>query len=364
MSEQSTSDAGGAATGHDRNLYQRMAAVMGELEATPRTGQNTQFNYSYIEQGTVMAILRPKFAAHGIVLIAALTAVDHLTRATAKGGEMFVARVCIDFTFVNADHPEDRLTIPWLAEGMDTTDKAINKAVVAGQKYVLMKTFLLSDADPDGEQAPTDQHASQARPQNRQVARPVRPTSAPATAPAATTAGASAPVKTERTQLLGRLQALRPGEMGIPWINRIADEIGGIQRIEVRDELTVGYLLTLVKRVEERDRRAKAPRAVTRHQTTVVDGPRPLDMPAGAPHDGRAVPEAPPVPPSERPPLARQFMDKLTEAAGIKDGARRGETLDLIQDQARIAYDNQALTHDEMSDINTHAADIRAQLPF
>jgi len=181
----------------------------------------------------------------------------------------------------------------------------------------------------------------------------------------AAVAPAEPPAKTERALLLEHLQAARPGEMGIPWINRIADEIGGIQRIEVRDELTVGYLLTLVKRVEERDRRAKAPRAVTRHQTTVVDGPRPLDMPAGAPHDGRAVPEAPPVPPSERPPLAQQFMDKLTEAAGIKDDTRCEETLDLIQDHARQAYDNRALSHDEMSDINTRVADIRAErIPF
>ena len=187
-------------------------------------------------------------------------------------------------------------------------------------------------------------------------AAPVNVTAAePAAEPAA---------KTERALLLDRLQALRPGEMGIPWINRIADEIGGIQRVEVRDELTAGYLRTLVERVEERDRRTAAPQAVTPHRTTVVDGPLPLDMPAGAPHDGRASGEPPPVPPSERPPLARQFLNKITEAADIRDDARRGDTLDLIQDQARIAYDNQALTHDEMSDINSHAADIRAQLPF
>lgn len=177
------------------------------------------------------------------------------------------------------------------------------------------------------------------------------------------------PVKPERLALYERLVALRPragDETSPAWIGRILgeDEIRGIKSIEHKDELTAGYLRNLVERVEEIDRRQAAKQTVTRHQTTVVDGPPPLDMPAGAPHDGRAVPDAPPVPPSERPPLARQFMDKISEAADIRGDARRGETLDLIQDQARIAYDNQALTHDEMSNINTQVADIRAQLPF
>jgi hypothetical protein len=133
-----------------RNLFQRLAAVQAELEAVPKTGRNTAFNYAYIEQGMVMAVLRPKMAAHGVILVPRIVGSEQSVANTQRGGQLFTERVRMEFTLVNADDPADTLTVSWLAEGQDSTDKAINKALVAGQKYFLMKLFLISDADdPD-----------------------------------------------------------------------------------------------------------------------------------------------------------------------------------------------------------------------
>ena len=56
-----------------------------------------------------------------------------------------------------ADKPEDKFTSsPWYAEAKDSSDKALNKLSTAAQKYWLIRTFLISDIDPDefGEQPP------------------------------------------------------------------------------------------------------------------------------------------------------------------------------------------------------------------
>jgi hypothetical protein len=132
-----------------RNLYQRIAAVMDEVGSIPKTGRNTSQNYAFIEQAMMMAILRPLFVRHGVVILPEIvsTAWDR-----PEGARMVTARCQMRMTVVNVDDPRERIDCLWTGEGADMGDKAVNKAGTSGLKYFLMKLLMLSDKDdPDAE---------------------------------------------------------------------------------------------------------------------------------------------------------------------------------------------------------------------
>jgi hypothetical protein len=133
-----------------RTLYQRLCAIMADLGAIPKTGINQgQGNYRFIESAEMMAILRPRFAEHGVVLLPEV--LSHTVSRPEQSRQVYVT-VSLRITLVNADLPEDRVSLLWLAEAADVGDKAINKAITAGVKYALLKLLLLSDREePDAD---------------------------------------------------------------------------------------------------------------------------------------------------------------------------------------------------------------------
>jgi hypothetical protein len=140
------------------NLYQKLAKVMADVGSVEKTGHNAFHKYAFIEQGVLMAKLRPLLAEAGIVILPEITSVQYRKEGT-------VAQCAMAFTLVNADNPEERIgPLAWAAEGEDKGDKAVNKAGTSGHKYFLLKLFLVSDKDdPDAEtttEAPLRGHSS------------------------------------------------------------------------------------------------------------------------------------------------------------------------------------------------------------
>lgn len=133
------------------NLYRKLSTVMQALSAIPKTGTSAaqQGSYRFIESAMLMAILRPLFADNGIVLIPEV--LGHSVR-NPEGSRQTYITCEMRVTLVNADNPEDRIAMAWMAEAGDTGDKAINKAVTAGVKYLLLKLLMISDRDePDAD---------------------------------------------------------------------------------------------------------------------------------------------------------------------------------------------------------------------
>ena len=166
-----------------RNLYQRMAAIMAEVEKVEKTGKNEHFRYNFIEQSMVMAAFRPKMAEHGVILLPEI-----LEAATSSDGKNSFKTIDMRFTLINADDPTDRISAIWKGEGQDNMDKGVSKAATSAQKTFLMKLFLVSDRDdPDGDDTEPAPPRQAAKPQAAKpaVAKPTQPSAQPATQPAA-----------------------------------------------------------------------------------------------------------------------------------------------------------------------------------
>ena len=138
------------------NLYQKIAAIMGNLDAIRKTGKNTSQGYAFIEQAVIAATLRPMLAEYGLVILPAMTACQQESRTTAKGTTITHTLARTAFTLVNADNPAEAITLDWWGECDDSGDKGVNKTGTSAAKYFLMKLFLISDRDdPDAETSPT-----------------------------------------------------------------------------------------------------------------------------------------------------------------------------------------------------------------
>ena len=138
------------------NLYQKLAAITGEVAAIAKGGTNTEQKYQYIEYGAVAGELRGLFAKYGVIIVPSMQKTSEQSREeiTSKYGAKGVA-VLIDFEYrvINADKPDDNFTVNWVGEAADYGDKATNKAATSALKYYLMRQFNISEKgeDPDGE---------------------------------------------------------------------------------------------------------------------------------------------------------------------------------------------------------------------
>lgn len=123
------------------NIYQRISAIMGELDYIQKGSAKVNGQYSFVSHDAVTAKLHPLFVKHGIVVIPTVeSCVQEGNRTSIK---LLVA-------FINIDVPQDSFQTAHYGYGIDPSDKGIGKAISYAFKYALLKTFCLETGDdPD-----------------------------------------------------------------------------------------------------------------------------------------------------------------------------------------------------------------------
>jgi hypothetical protein len=121
-----------------------MAAVMSHLERLPKRGKNKHFGYDYVTDSDVLDAVRKAMAQESVAFFVNVDAIRKESKYTVAD---------LSLTFADGSSGASK-TIRWTGEALDTQDKGINKAITAGVKYALLKTFLVStgeEDDPDGQ---------------------------------------------------------------------------------------------------------------------------------------------------------------------------------------------------------------------
>ncbi len=121
------------------NIYQRLAAIMADVGRIPKNGYNDFHKYHYALESDVKDGCRAAMVAHGVLLFSSAVSVEAIDKD--------LLRLTADYTFVNVENPEDRLTIRMFSDGQDKNDKAPYKAMTGGIKYALMNTLLIPTGD-------------------------------------------------------------------------------------------------------------------------------------------------------------------------------------------------------------------------
>jgi len=157
----------------DRNIVQRMSAVMRDMDHVGKTGDNREQHYKFRPVDEFMNALHVPLVRHGVIMTPKVLTRDSFERdrRNRQGeiiGVMRVVELLVEFTF----HSPDGTTIVAVAagEGADVADKATNKAMAGAFKYAIMQTFMvptreLQDGDEDTPEIPSgsqQQHAQNA----------------------------------------------------------------------------------------------------------------------------------------------------------------------------------------------------------
>ena len=129
-----------------KNIYQRILAIMAEVEYVQKENKKVNNQYSYVAHDAVACKLHPQLVKHGVVFVP-----DFIE--TKQDGNR--TEVVMNAKFINADNPQDFIEFKSFGYGIDTGDKGPGKAMSYAAKYALLKMFLLETGDDPEQDAET-----------------------------------------------------------------------------------------------------------------------------------------------------------------------------------------------------------------
>ena len=141
-----------------KNIHESIAAVMAEIGAIGKNSQNKQQGFMYRGVDAVMNAINPALIKYKMYIVPEVLEYTCNERTTAKGGNLIYAICKMRYTF----YAEDGSCIPATVMGMDSGDKAMNKAMSVAFKYACFQTFCIPTEemkDPDAETPPPSKPA-------------------------------------------------------------------------------------------------------------------------------------------------------------------------------------------------------------
>ena len=88
----------------------------------------------------------------GLLLIPRVIGKDVKESINAKGASVYFTELLMEYTWINAEDPNETITCPWYGQGIDTAgEKGVGKALTYAEKYFMLKFFNIptDKDDPD-----------------------------------------------------------------------------------------------------------------------------------------------------------------------------------------------------------------------
>lgn len=133
-------------------IYGAISAVMADVGAVAKNSKNQQQGFMYRGIDAVMNALHPAMAEHHVFCTPEILEQTREDRQTAKGGNLIYSICRIKYTFYTDDG--SNISVIVVGEGMDSGDKATNKAMAIAFKYACFQLFCIPTeemVDPDAE---------------------------------------------------------------------------------------------------------------------------------------------------------------------------------------------------------------------
>lgn len=141
------------------NIYQKLIEVRKAVPYLKKANEAKQ--YSYTGSSQVVGAIREAIDEHHLLLIPKIIDKNVMTETVDerdKNGNVFKKKttyfteLTIEYTWVNADNPDETIVIPFYAQGVDIGgEKGVGKALTYAEKYFLLKQFNIAtdNDDPD-----------------------------------------------------------------------------------------------------------------------------------------------------------------------------------------------------------------------
>lgn len=141
------------------NIYQKLIEVRKSVPYLKK--ESTAKQYKYTGSSQVVGAIREAIDEHNLLLIPRIIDKNVMTETVDerdKSGNVIKKRttyfteLTIEYTWVNADNPDETIVVPFYAQGVDIAgEKGVGKALTYAEKYFLLKQFNIAtdNDDPD-----------------------------------------------------------------------------------------------------------------------------------------------------------------------------------------------------------------------
>lgn len=134
------------------SIYEAIAAVMGEIGAVGKTSRNEQQKFMFRGIDAVMNAINPALIKYKVFIVPEVLDQTREERTNSKGTTLIYSICKVKYTFYAEDGSSISAVV--IGEGMDTGDKATNKAMSIAFKYACFQVFCIPTEemkDPDAE---------------------------------------------------------------------------------------------------------------------------------------------------------------------------------------------------------------------
>lgn len=137
------------------NIHQAITDIMSEGYAITKDKRNQTQGFMYRGIDDVMNTFQPLLAKHRIFVVPEVIEQQRMERTTGKDRTLLYAILKMRYTFYAEDGSSVSAVV--IGEGMDSGDKASNKAMSVAMKYAMFQVFCIPTeemADPDADTPP------------------------------------------------------------------------------------------------------------------------------------------------------------------------------------------------------------------
>lgn len=134
------------------NIFEAMAAIMVDIDAVGKNQKNQSQGFKFRGIDDVYNAVHPILAKHGVFTVPTVLSERTEERQTQRGGNLIYRILTMKYTFFASDGSNFETTV--IGEGMDSGDKAANKAMAVAHKYALLQALCIPTedmVDPDRE---------------------------------------------------------------------------------------------------------------------------------------------------------------------------------------------------------------------
>lgn len=134
------------------NIYEAISKCMEDIGAVGKNDKNSTQGFMYRGIDAVMNAINPALVKNHVFVVPEVLEQQRTERQTNRGGTLFYSICKIKFSFFAEDGSHiEAITV---GEGMDSGDKATNKAMSIAFKYACFQVFCIPTEemqDPDAE---------------------------------------------------------------------------------------------------------------------------------------------------------------------------------------------------------------------
>ena len=128
-------------------IYEAIAQIMNKGYAIAKEKENKQQNFKYRGIDDVMNTFQPLLAEHNVFVVPEVLEQTREERQSSKGNTLIYSILKMRYTFYSSDGTSVSAVV--IGEGMDSGDKASNKAMAVAMKYAFFQVFCIPTEDMD-----------------------------------------------------------------------------------------------------------------------------------------------------------------------------------------------------------------------